>query len=127
MRKITVTQKGDFSKIEKFLNFVKGRSYLNSLSKYGEMGVSALANATPKDTGLTADSWKYEIEYNNESTTIRWINTNVVDHVNIAVILQYGHGTRNGGYVTGRDYINPALRPIFDQIAEQAWKEVRSA
>lgn len=127
MRKITVRQKGDFSKIEKFLNFVKGRSYLNSLSKYGEMGVSALANATPKDTGLTADSWKYEIEYNNESTTIRWINTNVVDHVNIAVILQYGHGTRNGGYVTGRDYINPALRPIFDQIAEQAWKEVRSA
>lgn len=127
MHKITVTQKGDFSKIEKFLNFVKGRSYLNSLAKYGEMGVSALANATPKDTGLTAASWKYEIEYNSESTIIRWINTNVVDHVNIAVILQYGHGTRNGGYVTGRDYINPALRPIFDQIAEQAWKEVRSA
>lgn len=127
MHKITVTQKGGFSKIEKFLNFVKGRSYLNSLAKYGEMGVSALANATPKDTGLTAASWKYEIEYNSESTIIRWINTNVVDHVNIAVILQYGHGTRNGGYVTGRDYINPALHPIFDQIAEQAWKEVRSA
>lgn len=127
MKNVVITQKGDFSKIEKFLNFVKGKKYLNVLSKYGEAGVNALSDATPVDTGKTASSWKYEIEYNSDVTIIRWINTNVVNHVNIALILQYGHGTRNGGYVKGIDYINPALKPIFDDIAKQAWKEVCEA
>ncbi len=127
MKNVVITQKGDFSKIEKFLNFVKGKKYLNALSKYGEVGVNALSDATPVDTGKTASSWKYELEYNSDATIIRWTNSNVVNHVNIALILQYGHGTRNGGYVKGVDYINPALQPIFDEIAKQAWKEVCEA
>lgn len=127
MARAVITQKGDFSKAEKFLNFIKGEQYLNKMSEYGQKGVEALASATPVDTGKTASSWAYEIEKNDSTTTIRWINTNVVNYVNIAIILQYGHGTRNGGYVAGRDFINPALRPVFDEMAEQAWKEVRNA
>lgn len=127
MGRAVIKQKGDFSKTEKFLNFIKGEQYLNKLAEFGQRGVEALSQATPKDTGKTAASWAYEIEKNDTTTTIRWINTNVVEYVNIALILQYGHGTRNGGYVSGRDYINPALRPIFDGMAEQAWKEVRNA
>ena len=88
------------------------------------MGVDALAAATPVDTGKTAASWTYEIEKKNGSYSIVWLNTNVNKYVNIALILQYGHGTRNGGYVKGRDYINPAIQPIFDKIAEDAWREV---
>jgi hypothetical protein len=94
------------------------------LKKYGEDGVKALADATPKDSGKTAASWSYEVEKSKGSYTIAWTNSNINDGVPIAVILQYGHGTRNGGYVQGRDYINPAIRPIFDQIAEDAWREV---
>ena len=122
-----VTHRGSFAKTERFLNFVKGEQYLNRLAEFGQRGVDALSQATPKETGKTAGSWAFEIERTDTATTIRWINTNVVQHVNIALILQYGHGTRNGGYVAGRDYINPALRPIFDEMAEQAWKEVRNA
>ena len=122
-----VTHKGSFAKTERFLNFVKGERYLNRLAEFGQRGVDALAQATPKETGKTAGSWAFEIERTDTATTIRWVNTNVVQHVNIALILQYGHGTRNGGYVAGRDYINPALQPIFDEMAEQAWKEVRNA
>lgn len=122
-----VTHKGSFAKTERFLNFVKGERYLNRLAEFGQRGVDALAQATPKETGKTAGSWVFEIERTDTATTIRWVNTNVVQHVNIALILQYGHGTRNGGYVAGRDYINPALQPIFDEMAEQAWKEVRNA
>ncbi len=122
-----VTHKGSFAKTERFLNFVKGERYLNRLAEFGQRGVDALAQATPKETGKTSGSWAFEIERTDTATTIRWVNTNVVQHVNIALILQYGHGTRNGGYVAGRDYINPALQPIFDEMAEQAWKEVRNA
>lgn len=122
-----VTHRGSFAKTERFLNFVKGERYLNRLAEFGQRGVDALAQATPKETGKTAGSWAFEIERTDTATTIRWVNTNVVQHVNIALILQYGHGTRNGGYVAGRDYINPALQPIFDEMAEQAWKEVRNA
>ena len=121
---ITFRQKGDFSRttkyFEKLLNVVK----LGELDKYGRQGVDALAAATPKDTGKTAESWKYEIVRSKDSATIRWYNTNENNGVNIAVILQYGHGTRNGGYVRGRDYINPAIQPLFDEIAETAWKEI---
>ena len=124
---ITFKHRGDFKKTERFLNAMTGRSYLNALEKYGQIGVEALAAATPVDSGKTAQSWTYEIERTPEKTTIAWLNTNVNDGVNIAVILQYGHGTGTGGYVQGRDYINPAMRPIFDNIATQAWKEVTMA
>jgi hypothetical protein len=94
------------------------------LESYGEQGVAALAAATPKDSGLTAASWYYEIERTKDAVSLQFFNSNVNDGVPIAIILQYGHGTRNGGYVVGRDYINPAARPLFDKIAENAWMEV---
>ncbi len=122
--KISFTSKGDFSKTIKFLNKVKNVKINNILSKYGKIGVNALSQATPKDSGITSRSWNYKIEVNNGNASIVWYNTNVVKGVNIAVILQYGHGTRNGGWVEGRDYINPAMKPIFDKIADQVWKEV---
>lgn len=122
--KISFSSKGDFSKTIKFLNKVKNVKINNILSKYGEIGVTALSQATPKDSGVTSRSWNYKIEVNNDNASIVWYNTNVVKGVNIAVILQYGHGTRNGGWVEGRDYINPAMKPVFDKIADQVWKEV---
>ena len=122
--KISFSSKGDFSKTIKFLNKVKNVKINNILSKYGKIGVDALLQATPKDSGVTSRSWNYKIEVNNDNASIVWYNTNVVKGVNIAVILQYGHGTRNGGWVEGRDYINPAMKPIFDKIADQVWKEV---
>lgn len=122
--KISFTSKGDFSKTIKFLNKVKNVKINDILSKYGAIGVNALSQATPKDSGVTSRSWNYKIEVNNDNASIVWYNTNVVKGVNIAVILQYGHGTRNGGWVEGRDYINPAMKPIFDKIADQVWKEV---
>lgn len=94
------------------------------LDRYGKLGVSALASATPTDTGLTATSWHYEVESDNGSSTITFYNSNVNKGVPIAIILQYGHGTRNGGWVNGRDYINPAIQPVFDKIAADAWREV---
>ena len=124
---IKITHKGDFRKTIKFLSKVRLLSIRNILEKYGRMGVQALASATPVDTGKTAASWTYEIEMSSTGYTITWLNTNVNKHVNIALILQYGHGTRNGGYVRGRDYINPAIQPIFDQISAEAWREVESA
>lgn len=123
---ITFKQKGDFSKTEKFLKKSLGRNYVNVLEKYGQQGVAALSASTPVRTGLTATSWRYEIIQNGSSISIFWKNSNVQKGVNIALILQYGHGTKNGGYVRGRDYINPALRPIFDKMADAAWKEVIS-
>lgn len=121
---ITFHQKGDFSKTNKFFEKLLNVVKLGELDKYGRMGVEALAAATPKDTGKTAESWKYEIVREDGSAVIKWYNTNENKGVNIAVILQYGHGTRNGGYVRGRDYINPAIQPVFDEIAETAWKEI---
>lgn len=123
---VIVKHKGNFNKIEKFLNKVSGAKYLNILDQYGQQGVDALAAATPKDTGNTASCWAYEISHDSSRTIISWYNTNVNKHVNIAIILQYGHGTGTGGYVQGRDYINPAMQPIFDRIADEAWKEVQS-
>lgn len=124
MEGITFTHKGDFSKTEKFFNKLLGLDYLNVLERYGQRGVDALASATPKDSGLTAASWGYEIQHNGERSSIIFTNSNINKGCNIAILLQYGHGTRNGGYVQGRDYINPAIQPIFDQIASDAWKEV---
>lgn len=121
---ITIRQKGDFSKLDRYFERLKEVVKMGDLDKYGREGVAALASATPKDTGKTADSWKYKIERSNGTTSISFYNTNVNKGSNIAILLQYGHGTRNGGYVQGRDYINPAIQPIFDKIAESAWKEV---
>ena len=121
---ISFRQKGDFSKLTKFLERAKETVHLGDLNKYGRQGVAALASATPIDSGETASSWYYEIESNKESATITFYNSNVQNGVPIAIILQYGHGTRNGGWVEGRDYINPAIQPIFDQIVDDAWREV---
>lgn len=119
-------QKGDFSKTEKFLKKSLGRDYRSVLERYARQGVSTLSAATPVRTGRTASSWRYNITQTDGGISIEWHNDNINKGVNIALILQYGHGTRNGGYVVGRDYINPALQPIFDQMAEAAWKEVTS-
>lgn len=120
----SVRVSGDFRKTEKFFNKMLSRQYLNVLSKYGKLGVTALADATPKKSGKTAASWKYRIEEADGYTAIVFENSNINKNVNVAIILQTGHGTRNGGYVRGRDYINPAIQPIFDDIATAAWKEV---
>lgn len=117
-------QKGDFSKLTRFLERAKETVHIGNLDKYGREGVAALASATPVDTGLTARSWKYEIQQKKGSVTICFSNTNIQNGVPIAIILQYGHATRNGGWVQGRDYINPAIQPIFDKIANEAWREV---
>lgn len=124
---IGITSEGDFKNIEKFLKKVKEGRYMDVLDKYGNVGVSALAQATPKRTGKTAASWGYEIQKERGGYVIYWTNNNNNKDFYVAVALQYGHGTRNGGYVMGRDYINPAMRPVFDKIAEDAWKEVTSA
>ncbi len=121
---ITFRQKGDFSKLTRYLEKVKSVVKLSDLDKYGKEGVAALASATPVDTGLTASSWSYEIKHENGRVSISFKNSNIQNGVPIAIILQYGHGTRNGGWVQGRDYINPAIQPIFDKIANDAWREV---
>lgn len=121
---ISFRQKGDFSKLTRYLERVKEVAHLGDLDKYGREGVAALASATPVDTGLTASSWYYKIEHTKGSATISFFNSNIQNGVPIAIILQYGHGTGTGGWVEGRDYINPAIQPIFDKIAENAWKEV---
>lgn len=121
---IVMSTKGDFKKANNFFERLKETVKLSDLDKYGKMGVEALKEYTPKDTGLTANSWGYEIIHEKDKITINWYNTNIVDYVNIAVILQFGHATKDGGWVEGRDYINPAMCPIFDAIADSAWKEV---
>ena len=121
---ITFRQKGDFSKASQYLERLKEAAKLGVLDKYGREGVAALASATPTETGLTASSWTYEIERKGNSVSIVYKNSNITKGVPIAVILQYGHGTGTGGWVQGRDYINPAIQPVFDRIADEAWKEV---
>ncbi len=121
---ISFRQKGDFSKLTRYFERVKEAARLSILDKYGREGVAALASATPVESGKTADSWYYEIERQNGLATISFYNSNVNKGVPIAIILQYGHGTGTGGWVEGRDYINPAIQPIFDKLTEEAWKEV---
>lgn len=123
---IVFKQKGTFKKTRKFLKRCSNLQLDDLLDQYGKEGVEALARATPKDTGKTAASWSYAVHKSDGRITITWSNSNIVDGVPIAVILQYGHGTRNGGYVEGVDYINPAMRPIFERIAQRAWGEVRT-
>ena len=121
---LTIRQKGDYAKFTRYLVNVKKAAKPRDLHKYGAEGVAALASTTPKDTGLTASSWYYEIEQVDGRISITFYNSNVQNGIPIAIILQTGHGTGTGGWVQGRDYINPALRPIFDRIAADAWKEV---
>lgn len=121
---VTFVHEGNLSKTFLFLKHAV-KFNLGDLDKYGMAGVDALAEATPKRTGLTADSWYYEIIQDENGVRIEWRNRNVVEGwANVAVLLQYGHATGTGGWVEGIDYINPALRPIFETIADNAWKEV---
>ena len=122
--KIGFRQRGDFSKTTKYFKKAKQASRLKILEKYGQEGVDALAAATPVDSGITAASWYYKVTTTPTFATITYCNSNVNKGVNIAIILQYGHGTGTGGWVQGRDYINPAIQPVFDSLAERAWGEV---
>lgn len=122
---ITFRHKGDFSKTKNYLLKSKRPFDERNLEKYGQRGVAALMSATPQDSGITAYSWYYTVESKAEGVTIAFYNSNIQNGVPIAIILQYGHATGTGGYVQGRDYINPVIRPIFDEIVEAAWKEVK--
>lgn len=121
---ITFVHHGDFKHTERFLKGASREDYLKVLDKYGREGVAALSAASPVDSGLTSESWDYEIQNGNGSYKIVWTNSNIHDGVPVAVIIQYGHGTGTGGYVEGRDYINPAMRSVFDAMADAAWREV---
>lgn len=120
---ISLTSKGDFRKTEKFMKNARTKKLMSILKQYGEEGVAALMIATPLDTGRTASSWRYEIKVENNCVRLEFHNDNIQNGVPIAIILQYGHGTGTGGWVEGRDYINPAIQPVFDKIAKSAWKE----
>lgn len=121
---ITFKQKGDFSKITSYLVKAKKPVKVSLLEKYGKEGVAALEAATPFDSGLTSKSWQYTVSVTDGRAVLSFYNTNIQNGVPIAVILQYGHATRNGGWVEGRDYINPAIQPVFDKLANEAWREV---
>jgi len=122
--RVTTTKRGSITNTMNFLNRILSRSYVQKLEQYGQMGVDALAAATPRRTGKTAASWGYEIEVDNHSTKLVWTNTNVNDGVNVALLIRYGHGTGTGGYVQGIEYIEPALKPLFQGFADDIWKEV---
>ena len=125
---ITLKSHGDWHRTRAYLKKLNEEDYLKILDSAAQLGVEALANATPKDTGLTAASWDYIITRNGSGTTIEWINTNVASGwFNVAIALQYGHGTGTGGYVEGYDYINPAIRPVFDRISDIVWEVVKSS
>jgi hypothetical protein len=115
---------GNFQRTENFLNKIRHKDFKSTLAKYGTQGVNALSSSTPVDSSLTANSWDYEIKVFRGGFKIIWSNSNVVDGIPVAILIQYGHGTRSGRFVEGRDFINPAMRPIFDSLVENLWKEV---
>lgn len=121
---ISFVQKGDFKKLNSFLERAKEKIKIGNLDRYGREGLNALEEYTPIDSGLTSKSWYYRIERTDDNVSVVFNNSNINKGVPIAIILQYGHGTNNGGWVQGRDYINPAIQPVFDRLAEEAWKEV---
>ena len=123
---IKFTHRGDFSKAERFLKKAKDKDFRPILEKYAREGITALQLSTPKDTGVTSESWYYEVAKTNSGFSIYWKNKHLVSGLPIVILLQYGHGTRSGGFVAGRDFINPPMRPLFDKIAENLWKEVSS-
>lgn len=124
---LSVSHRGNFNKTERFFAAMKRDDIFRALDAYGRAGVEALAAFTPVDSGITASSWNYEIVKERGRYLVRWTNSSINQGVNIAIILQYGHGTGTGGYVQGRDYINPAMQPIFDVLTEEVWKAVTSA
>lgn len=121
---LTFSQSGDFGNTERFLKNVNNDSFFANLEAYGKAGVQALADNTPRDSGKTATSWGYKVIRSRTNPGIEWYNTNVNDGTSVAILIQYGHATKSGGYISGRDYINPVIRPIFDKIAEDIWKKV---
>lgn len=121
---ISFKANGDFSKATRYLERLKEAARIGILDKYGRAGVAALASATPLDSGLAASSWDYTIEHDRNSAKITFLNHDIENGFPVAIMLQYGHGTGTGGWVQGRDYINPAIQPIFDKIVEEAWREV---
>jgi hypothetical protein len=123
---ITIKVSGSFAKTEQYLSKLKAAQFFNILEKYGSIGVSILGSATPVDSGLTAQSWTYEVKQRPGYFSIIWKNTNLVDGIPVAVMLQYGHGTGTGGYVKGRDYINPVIQPLFDRMMSDLEREVKS-
>lgn len=123
---ITFKQSGDFSKTTNFMTRARFINLTRILNAYGQQGVNALASATPVESGLTATSWGYTLSISKGISSITWTNSNAPNGIPVAILLQYGHGTRNGGYIQGRDYINPAIRPIFDRITSEVWKEITS-
>lgn len=124
---ISLTSSGPYDKTMSFLNDLKSNRIFDILDKYGPVGVNALSSATPKETGETAHSWKYEVRHTGNLHVLSWYNTHLHNGVNIAIIIQYGHGTGTGGYVAGIDYINPAMQPIFNKIVDDVWRQVRNA
>ncbi len=124
---ITIESKGSFAKTEAFFQAMKRKQIFSALDHYGRLGVSALQQATPVDSGQSARSWSYEILRDGKSYSIIWTNSNIVAGTPVVILLQYGHGTGTGGYVEGRDFINPAIQPIFDKISTEVWKVVTSA
>ena len=124
---VQMSEKGDFKKTFKFLKAMQEKKFLSNLNKYGERGVQLLSENTPRDTGLTASSWYYKIEDDGNTLKLTWYNSNVKkDYFNVALMLQYGHATKNGGWIEGIDYINPALKPLFDEMEKDIWEEVKS-
>lgn len=121
---IKIKHKGNFNNIEQWFNRMFRKDYLNVLAKYGDQGVEALRAATPADSGITAESWSYTIENDGKTCSISFENSNENEGLNIVILLMYGHGTKNGGYVQANDFVNPALEPVFKQMADAAWKEV---
>lgn len=121
---IQIKHHGSFKRTTVFLHHLFGIDYKTILNRYGKKGVEELSAATPVDSGVTAQSWKYEIIENQDGFSIIWSNENLNDGVNIAIILRYGHGTGTGGYVVGRDYISPAIQPVFDSMANSVWREL---
>lgn len=121
---ITIESQGDWKLTRNWFDRMTKLDLALIMNQFGREGAAALASATPSRTGATAKSWNYEVKRTGNNWKITWTNSNVNKGANIAVLIQYGHGTRNGGYVVGRDYINPAIRPVFDKIAAKAWKEV---
>lgn len=124
---IKITKRGDFKKANSYFERLLEVAHLGILDKYGRIGVEALKAATPKDSGKTANSWRYEITHTRNKASITWLNSNVHKGYNVAILIQYGHGTGTGAYVKGTDYINPAMKHIFDEIAEKAWEEIKNA
>lgn len=125
MIKFTVT--GSTKNTDRFLKKLQSANFRSGIDSIAQRGVVALQAATPADTGLTAMSWSYEIEEKNGTIIISWLNSNVVNGVPVAALIQYGHGTGTGGWVSGRDYINPAIKPIFEELANEFWKKVTNA